>query len=60
VASRFREQFESKGRMRPYLARIGTYVVTHPFPALIGLAALLASERPIEIATGRASTRDLR
>jgi glucokinase len=41
-ASTFREQFENKGRMRPYLARIPTYVVTHPFPAFLGLAKLLA------------------
>ena len=42
VASGFRERFEDKGRMRPYLARIGTYVIVHPFPAFLGLAALLA------------------
>jgi hypothetical protein len=46
--------------MRPYLGRIGTYVVTHPFPAFIGLAAMLAAEQPIEIGTGNASTRDKR
>ena len=28
--SAFRERFEAKGRMRPYLAAIPTYVVTHP------------------------------
>ena len=42
AASSFRERFEDKGRLRPYLARIPTYVVTHPFPAFLGLAALLA------------------
>jgi glucokinase len=41
AASAFRERFEAKGRLRPYLARIPTYVVTHPFPAFLGLAALL-------------------
>jgi glucokinase len=41
VTSPFRERFEAKGRLRPYLARIPTYVVTHPFPAFLGLAALL-------------------
>jgi glucokinase len=41
AASAFREQFEAKGRLRPYLAQIPTYVVTHPFPAFLGLAALL-------------------
>jgi len=42
LASSFRERFEDKGRMRPYVARIATYVITHPFPAFLGLAALLA------------------
>jgi len=41
AASAFRERFEQKGRLRPYLAQIPTYVVTHPFPAFVGLAALL-------------------
>ena len=41
AASAFRERFEAKGRLRPYLARIPTYVVTHPFPAFLGLTALL-------------------
>jgi len=45
AASSFRERFEAKGRLRPYLSRIPTYVVTHPFPAFLGLAALLA-DRP--------------
>ena len=40
--STFRERFEDKGRLRPYLARIPTYVVTHPFPAFVGLSTLLA------------------
>jgi glucokinase len=42
VDSPFRERFEAKGRMRPYLAAIPTYVITHPFPAFVGCAALLA------------------
>jgi len=41
AASGFRERFEDKGRLRPYLARVPTYVVTHPFPAFLGLARLL-------------------
>lgn len=41
AASGFRERFMAKGRLRPYLAQIPTYVVTHPFPAFLGLAALL-------------------
>jgi glucokinase len=41
AASGFRERFMAKGRLHPYLAQIPTYVVTHPFPAFLGLAALL-------------------
>jgi glucokinase len=41
--SAFRERFEAKGRMRPYLAAIPTYVVTHPLPAFLGCAAALAA-----------------
>jgi glucokinase len=40
-AARFRRRFEEKGRFREYLAAIPTYVVTHPRPAFLGLAALL-------------------
>jgi glucokinase len=43
-ASAFRQRFEDKGRMRPYLAAIPTFVITHPVPAFVGLAALLAEE----------------
>lgn len=39
--SSFRRRFEEKGRLQAYLARVPTYVVTHPFPAFVGLAALL-------------------
>lgn len=38
--SEFRRRFEAKGRMRVYLAPIPTFVITHPDPALIGLARL--------------------
>ena len=38
--SEFRRRFEAKGRMQPYLARIPSFVITHPDPALIGLARL--------------------
>lgn len=37
----FRRRFEDKGRFCTYLAAIPTYVVTHPVPAFLGLAALL-------------------
>ncbi|WP_029008641.1 glucokinase [Azospirillum halopraeferens] len=39
--SRFRKRFVEKGRMRDFLAPIPTYVVTHPLPAFLGLAAAL-------------------
>lgn len=42
VQSPFRTRFEAKGRLSGYLAAIPTYVVTHPLPAFIGCAALLA------------------
>ncbi len=40
-ASPFRERFEAKGRFRDYLAAVPTYVITRPFPALLGTAKLL-------------------
>jgi glucokinase len=39
--SAFRERFEFKGRYRNYLSAIPTYVVIHPFPAFLGLRAVL-------------------
>jgi glucokinase len=42
VDSGFRARFEAKGRLTPYLAAIPTYVVTHPLPAFLGCAAVLA------------------
>jgi glucokinase len=42
VDSPFRERFEAKGRFHTYLAAIPTFVVTHPLPAFLGCAALLA------------------
>ena len=35
--SRFRREFEKKGRFVSYLQSIPTYLVTHPFPAFLGL-----------------------
>ena len=40
--SAFRARFEAKGRLQPWLARIPTYVITEPYPALRGAAAMLA------------------
>lgn len=34
----FRRRFEEKGRFKAYLSPIPTYLITHPTPALIGLA----------------------
>jgi glucokinase len=42
IESGFRERFEAKGRLRPYLAAIPAYVVTHRLPAFLGCAAVLA------------------
>ncbi|HVZ98858.1 MAG TPA: glucokinase [Caulobacterales bacterium] len=36
----FREAFESKGRFRPYMEAIPTWLVTHPYATLLGCAAL--------------------
>ena len=38
--SSFRTRFEGKGRLSAYLAAIPTCVITHPYPALLGLARL--------------------
>jgi glucokinase len=40
-ASAFRARFEGKGRLQTYLARIPTWLVTEPYPALRGVAAML-------------------
>lgn len=40
--SDFRKQFTSKGRLEDYLAPIPTFVITHSFPAFVGLQADLA------------------
>ncbi|MCB9960158.1 MAG: glucokinase [Rhodospirillaceae bacterium] len=37
----FRQRFQAKGRFHDYLAAIPTYLVTHPFPAFVGLKGLL-------------------
>ncbi len=41
--SPFRRRFEDKGRLAPYLARIPTWVITEPYPALQGVAAMLSA-----------------
>jgi glucokinase len=44
--SQFRARFEDKGRFRDYLARVPTFVITHPHAALIGAAQLLNDDSP--------------
>ena len=41
IDSAFRERFEAKGRMRAILEKMPTFVITAPFPALIGCAKTL-------------------
>jgi glucokinase len=57
AASAFRDRFEDKGRMRPFLTAIPTYVITHPFPAFLGLVALLSEKIIVAEANCAASTR---
>lgn len=40
--SAFRARFESKGRFHAYMQQIPTYVITAPYPAFVGVAAILA------------------
>lgn len=44
--TRFREQFEAKGRFEEYLSVIPTFLITHPFPAFAGLKAYLSGQQP--------------
>ncbi len=41
--STFRQRFEDKGRLSPYLARIPTYLITEQYPALVGVSAMLTA-----------------
>lgn len=41
----FRQRFEDKGRFRDYLSAVPTFLISHPYAALIGAArAALAAE----------------
>src|SRR5205085_9481121 len=40
-ASCFRRRFEAKGRFAGYLAQVPTFVITAPYPAFAGVAAIL-------------------
>jgi glucokinase len=57
AASEFRDRFEDKGRLRPFLAEIPSYVIAHPFPAFLGLAALLSRRTIVAEASCALSTR---
>ncbi len=39
--SRFRSEFEAKGRFGQYLKPIPTYLITHPFTAFVGLQSFI-------------------
>jgi glucokinase len=41
LASRFRAQFEAKGRFCPWLQSVETRLIIHPQPAIVGLTGLL-------------------
>ena len=43
-ASNFRQRFIQKGRLSGYLSHIPTFVITAPFPAFIGISAMLAQQ----------------
>lgn len=40
--SPFRARFEQKGRFTDYLAEVPTFVITAPYPAFVGIAAILS------------------
>jgi glucokinase len=40
-SSCFRDRFEAKGRFAGYLAQVPTFVITAPYPAFVGVAAIL-------------------
>jgi glucokinase len=46
--SSFRERFEGKGRLSPYLQRIPTWLITEQYPALSGVAAMLADHIAVQ------------
>lgn len=60
AVSEFRRRFEEKGRMRALLAGIPTYIVTHPFPAFVGLANALSPAGNVMLVPGAncAESRD--
>ena len=55
VASPFRPRFERKGRFSEFTARIPTWLITAPYPALQGASAMLTDYLADHLAQGRAS-----
>lgn len=55
VASPFRPRFERKGRFSEFTARIPTWLITAPYPALQGASAMLADHLADRLAQGRMS-----
>jgi glucokinase len=41
TASPFRARFENKGRLGAYLAQVPTWVISAPYPAFVGIGAML-------------------
>jgi len=60
----FRQRFQAKGRLAPYLAAVPLSVVRHPYPALLGLANFDTSDhpdpslRPVRLHELRSARRD--
>ena len=44
----FRTAFEDKGRFQDYLTQVPTFLITHPFPTFLGIAAYLSSPLALE------------
>jgi glucokinase len=40
----FRQRFEAKGRFADYLAQVPTWVITAPYPAFLGVSAILSEQ----------------
>lgn len=45
LTSRFRTEFEAKGRFDSYLKPIPTYLITHPYTAFVGLQHYITNEQ---------------
>jgi glucokinase len=43
-SSSFRRRFEQKGRFVGYLSQVPTYVITAPYPAFLGVSAILSEK----------------